>query len=80
MGLVRVKLVLTDWQKDGVSVYSTVEGVRLSMGSFHSGTTFDGGIVVDADEKEELMQALADGYEPVFVVRGEGYDDSRTSD
>lgn len=71
--MVQVKLVLTDWRKDGRSVYNSRH--ELSNGVFHGGTTFDGGIVVEtADEEDELRQALAEGYEPVFVVRGSGYD------
>ncbi len=64
---VPIKLVLTDWLKDGASVYNS--SPELSSGVFHCGTTFDGAIVLEtADQEDELRQALADGYQPVFVV------------
>lgn len=72
--LIPVKLIFMDWQKDGKSVYGNKVGSELSMGNFHFGSTFAGGIVVEtADQEQELRQALADGYEPVFAVRGSGY-------
>jgi hypothetical protein len=66
--LVQVKLVLTDWQKDGQSIYHD-PNVDVANGVFHAGSTFDGGIVVEtAEQKDELRRALAEGYEPVFVM------------
>jgi hypothetical protein len=62
-----VRLVFGDWLgKDHRSVYSTEEGVRLSMGQFHSGTTFEGTVRLDPDDRTELEEALASGYTPVF--------------
>lgn len=67
--LVRVDLVLTDWLKDGNSVYHDAD-LGITHGVFHAGTTFRGGIVVEtADQEDDLRQALADGYEPVFAVK-----------
>ena len=64
----RIKLVFNDWQKNGKSIYNTEAGVHLSMGDFHSGSVFDGEIVVSADQKLELEKAMEAGYQPVFWV------------
>lgn len=66
--LVQVDLVLTDWLKDGRSVYHDAD-VDVTNGVFHAGSTFDGAIVMTAEQEQELRQALADGYEPVFVMK-----------
>jgi hypothetical protein len=68
---VRIKLVVDDWQKKGVSIYSTPEGVELTMGSFHAGTTFDGEIKLNPEDEAELKEALDKGYQPVFWVAKE---------
>lgn len=67
----KIKLVFSDWQLRGKSVYNTEKGIQLSLGQFHSGTTFNGEIILDEDDEEELKQALKDGYEPVFCVYSE---------
>ena len=64
----KIKLVFNDWQKRGKSIYNTEEGIILSMGDFHSGSVFDGEIVVSADQKLELEKAMEAGYQPVFWV------------
>jgi len=68
-GGMAVRLVFSYWlDKDNRSVYSTEEGVRLSMGQFHSGTTFDGTVRLDPDDRMELEEALASGYTPAFLL------------
>ncbi len=62
----KVFLVFDDWRRRGQSVYSTEAGVTLSMGDFHSGTTFPGTIDLDAEDEIELRGALRDGFQPVF--------------
>lgn len=65
----RVKLVFKDWLNDkGESIYNTDEGIDLSIGEFHSGTTFDGAIYLLRLEEEELTKAIQNGYHPVFEV------------
>jgi len=64
----RIKLIFSDWQKNGKSVYNTEDGIALSCGDFHSGSTFDGKIVVDTEQERELDKALKTGYRPVFWV------------
>ena len=61
------RLVFSDWQKLGKSVYETGKGVMLSLGDFHSGTTFDDEIDITGSE-EELKKAMEDGFEPVFYA------------
>lgn len=64
----RIKLVFDDWTKNGQSIYSTLDGIELSMRDFHSGTTFDGIIQLDIDQEDELRLALKQGYVPTFRV------------
>mgnify|MGYP001580239085 CR=1 FL=1 len=64
----KVRLVFEDWQRKGRSIYATEEGLRLSMGDFHSGSTFDATIEVDEEQAAELHRALSTGACPVFWV------------
>lgn len=65
-GKMRVALVFQDLEKNGKSVYSTQKGVHLSMGSFHSGSTFSADLDLDDGQKRELREILAEGFTPVF--------------
>lgn len=64
----KIKLVFEDWQKKGLSIYNSFEGVELTMGLFHGGTTFNGEIKLSPDDEAELRDALDKGYQPVFWV------------
>ena len=65
----KINLVFDDWMgKDMKSVYSTIKGTHLSTGDFHSGTTFSGQILLDSEQEAELLQALDEGYMPVFWI------------
>lgn len=71
----KIRLVFDDWRLDGESIYSTLEGIELSMGPFHSGTIFD--VEIDTyGVDDELAEALAAGYRPVFYAVPEKKDDS----
>lgn len=61
-----VKLSFLDWFEKGKSIYSTEKGVDLSMGVFHSGSTFDGMIELDIEGADELKEAMAQGYQPCW--------------
>ncbi len=67
----RIKLVFEDWQKRGISIYNAEEGVELSMGLFHSGTTFDGEIYFNSEDQAEFEEALNKGYQPTFWIAKE---------
>lgn len=66
----KIKLVFDHWQRhspDGfVNCHETEEGIELEKGDFHSGSTFDGEIVVAEDEAEELASAMGKGFHPLF--------------
>ena len=64
----KVKLVFDDWRRGSKSVYSTEEGVELSIGDFHSGTTFNAEIELNVEQEEDLKEALESGATPVFYV------------
>lgn len=62
----KVEFVLHDWLGQKGSIYQTEKGVELSMGSFHSGSTFQGTITIPADEVESMVRAIREGNRPVF--------------
>ena len=63
----RIKLVVDGWRdKNNHSVYTTEQGVTLSSGDFHSGTTFEA--TIETDDAEWLREQLAAGYVPVFYA------------
>ena len=63
----RIKLVFDDWRdKNNHSVYATEQGVALSNGDFHSGTTFEA--TIETDDAEWLREQLARGFVPVFYA------------
>ena len=64
----KIKLVFDDWKKDNKSIYSTEEGVDLSMGNFHPGTTFNGEIDLDEWDEKELTEVLKGKCVPHFYV------------
>ena len=67
----KIKLVFYDWRRGSKSVYNTEEGIELSMGNFHSGTTFDAEIELDSESEEELREFLESGATPVFYISRE---------
>ncbi len=64
----KVSLVFEDRQKIGKSIYDTPEGVDLSCGQFHSGTTFEGEIHLDEASEKEMKKAMANGFTPVWAI------------
>lgn len=67
----KIRLVFDDWRMHGTSVYNSETGIELSMGDFHSGTTFDGTIELDDSDEEELNRAIKAGYQPAFYLIAE---------
>lgn len=64
----KVKLVFDDWTKDGESVYNTKLGIELSMGDFHSGSTFNAEIKLNKEQRSEIEKSIAAGFHPTFDV------------
>ena len=60
----KAKLIFKDWRKNGKSMYLACP--ELSLGSFHSGTTFNIEIKLSQEEQDEIINAIKDGYEPIF--------------
>lgn len=70
----KIDLVFHDWiGKSGKSIYNTTEGIHLSTGDFHSGSTFAGQILLDSGQEAELLKAVGEGYSPVFWISKGGY-------
>ena len=65
----KVSLVFDDWQDNRKSIYATEKGVALSMGAFHSGSTFKADIELDDEDAAELLDAMQEGFVPVFECR-----------
>ena len=62
----KIKLIFSDWEKNSKSIYATDKGIDLTMGDFHSGSTFDAEVNLNEEQEQELKQAIQDGYDPVF--------------
>jgi hypothetical protein len=65
---IRVKLVFHDWVRLGNSIYNTEEGLELSSGDFHSGTTFKGEIELDEWNAFDLVEAFKKNAWPAFYL------------
>lgn len=61
-------MVFTDWRENGKSVYNSEKGIKLSLGPFHSGTTFEGEISLNKLDEQEIRAAIREGYEPIFHI------------
>jgi len=65
----KIKLVFSNWMMCGKSIYQTEDGVQLTTGDFHSGSTFKADIdVLNEENEEEIKAAMQSGYEPVFYA------------
>jgi len=64
----KIKLVFDGWQKDGEDISSSEKGFSLSLGPFHSGTTFDAEIKLEWWEEKEIIEAIKNGYTPTFYI------------
>jgi len=67
----KIKLVFDDWRRGMKSIYQTEEGIEMSMGNFHSGTTFNAEIILDSEEEKDLRESLKSGATPVFYISKE---------
>lgn len=64
----KIELVFSDLQRMGKPIYQTEEGVKLTMGDFHSGTVFTGSIDLDEDNEIDLERIFEAGANPVFAI------------
>ena len=64
--LLNIKFSFKDWTRNGKSVYG--DEYELSLGNFHSGTVFNGSIVLSKSDRNEFIKALKSGAAPVFDV------------
>ena len=66
----KVKLVFQDWivPMTGKSIYQTEEGVELSMGNLHSGSTFDAEVRFTTEDMAFIDEGKTIGAVPVFYV------------
>ena len=65
---INIKFVFDDWRSKGKSIYNTDKGIKLSNGSFHSGTVFEGKISIPIDEVDEFIKNVKLDYTPVFYI------------
>jgi hypothetical protein len=65
---IKCKIIFDDWRIGGKSVYSTRDGCELSLGSLHSGTTFDCKVKFGDDEKATIEEAKKKGINPTFIL------------
>jgi hypothetical protein len=65
----KATLVFNDWQRRGTSIYQTEDGLRLSTGDLHSGTTFRVEVTgLPADSEAELQDAARTAAHAVFLI------------
>ncbi len=69
----KIRLVFDRWAKWSPGgperdLSQTQEGVELSAGDFHSGTTFPAEVELDSENALELQKDLNMGYRPYFVM------------
>jgi len=64
----KIKLVFDDWRREGRSLDRSPENIELTKHDFHGGSTFDGTILIDVCQEEELREAIEKGYQPVFWI------------
>lgn len=64
---VKIKLVFDDWQdKQCKSVYSSK--YELSLGNFHSGSTWDGEIEIDEYDLIDIRKSISEGHRAMFEM------------
>lgn len=63
----QIALVFDEWRDEhNQSLRLTTRGKDLSMGQFHSGTTFPATITLDVDDAMWLAESLQTGARPTF--------------
>lgn len=66
----KIRLVFEEWRSQYHGrLQPLAEVADLGLGDFHSGSTFEATIEVDADAERELEEAMSIGYRPVFYAK-----------
>jgi len=61
----KIKLIFDDWRNSrGIRTDNSI----LNSGIFHSGTTFNGEIMLTPEDEAELKRHMEHGFRPVFWV------------
>ena len=63
-----IRMTFYDLLRKGKSMYSTEEGVEMTIGSLHSGSTFSGTITLQEDDMDDLNKMFEAGLQPVFWI------------
>jgi len=64
----KVKLAFYDWlDSNGLRAIPKLYD-KLSIGDFHSGTTFNGEIDLNPEQEVELLKTLKDKNNPIFWI------------
>ena len=63
-----IRMTFDDLRRKGKSMYSTEEGVQMTMGDIHSGSTFSGTITLDEENMDQLNKMFEAGLQPVFWI------------
>ena len=63
-----IHMTFDDLRNQGESVYSTEQGIYLTAGNLHSGSTFPGTITLREDDMDDLNKMFEAGLQPVFWI------------
>ena len=63
----KVELVFDNWECNNLTIDSK-DLVEASLGSFHSGTTFNADLYLTKDELNDLEEQMKKGFRPRFVI------------
>lgn len=64
---IEIRLVLLDWHKNWLPI-CVDKPIGLTSGTIHSGTYFNGTMVLTSKQGTELREAMKQGYQPAFWV------------
>lgn len=63
-----IHMTFDDLRRKGRSIYQTEEGVQMTMGNLHSGSTFHGTILLDEEDMDCLNAMFEANLQPVFWI------------
>jgi hypothetical protein len=68
--VVKIMIRFDRWMKDEKFLKDFSKEADLQSGSFHSGTCFQGELVLRDDEAHDLIEAIKEGFEPRIYIWG----------